>query len=210
MGDDVTGRTTSTGGRSFRGFCALAALVGTLSLAACGEQDIILPGERLDIRGAELGADAFVNEVRAIALPATIANTDWTHRNGGPTHAIQHPALSGTLSPIFSASIGAGDSRRLRITADPVVNNGRIFTLDSESQVVATSTAGQTLWARSVIPPTDNPRDASGGGLATAGDLVFATTGFGEVVALDAESGAELWRQDLDAPGTSARNRWEY
>jgi outer membrane protein assembly factor BamB len=69
---------------------------------------------------------------------------------------------------------------------------------------VATSTAGQTLWARSVIPATDNPRDASGGGLAVAGPVLLATTGFGEVVALDAASGAEIWRQDLDAPGTSA------
>ena len=30
------------------------------------------------------------------------------------------------------------------------------------------------------------------------------TTGFGEVVALDPASGGEIWRQDLDAPGTSA------
>jgi outer membrane protein assembly factor BamB len=76
--------------------------------------------------------------------------------------------------------------------------------MDAQSQVLATSTAGETLWARSVIPPTDNPRDASGGGLAVAGPVLLATTGFGEVVALDAASGAEIWRQDLDAPGTSA------
>ena len=183
---------------------ALAGFVVASLLAACGEKDIILPGERLDIRGEAADAVSFVNEARPLSLPAASANADWTHRNGGPTHQISHPALGATLAPLFSANIGAGDSRRLRITADPVVSAGRIFTLDSQSQVVATSTGGETLWARSVIPGSDNPRDASGGGLAVAGNVVVATTGFGELVALDVASGGELWRQDLDAPGTSA------
>ena len=173
-------------------------------LVACGERDIILPGERLGIRGEALGADAFVNEARPISLATQVTNVDWTHRNGGPTHRITHPTLNAALTPVFAANIGAGNSRRLRITADPIVSGGRIFTLDAKSQVTATSTAGQTLWAQSVIPVTDNPTDASGGGLAADGDLVIATTGFGEVVALDAASGGEIWRQDLDAPGTSA------
>lgn len=181
-----------------------ALLAAATALGACGERDIILPGERFDIRGGEIGAEALVNEARPISLPAAQPNADWTHRNGGPTHAIAHPALGAALAPLFSADIGTGDSRRLRITADPVVSGGRIFTLDAQSQVVATSTSGETLWARSAIPPTDNPRDASGGGLAVAGNVVLATTGFGEVVAMDAATGGEIWRQDVDAPGTSA------
>jgi outer membrane protein assembly factor BamB len=180
------------------------ALALTTALAACGEQDIILTGERLDIRGDATDVPAFVNQARPISLPAAVVNADWTHRNGGPTHIVTHPALGASLAPLFSNNIGAGDSRRLRITADPIVTPSAIYTLDAQSQVVATSTAGATLWARSVIPPTDNPRDASGGGLAVAGPVLLVTTGFGEVVALDAASGAEIWRQDLDAPGTSA------
>ncbi|WP_375281001.1 PQQ-binding-like beta-propeller repeat protein [Pseudooctadecabacter sp.] len=198
----MTGQDTPSTGRFRTSVLTLLAAAGLL--VACGEQDIILPGERLGIRGEALGADAFVNETRPISLAAQVTNTDWTHRNGGPTHRITHPTLNATLTPVFAANIGAGNSRRLRITADPIVSGGRIFTLDAKSQVTATSTVGQTLWAQSVIPVTDNPTDASGGGLAADGDLVIATTGFGEVVALDAASGGEIWRQDLDAPGTSA------
>ena len=193
-GNTVTGISKST-------FVALAI---TTLLAACAEKDLILPGERLDIRGDAIEANAFVNEARPLSLPAASVNAEWTHRNGGPTHLISHPALGTTLTPLFSNNIGAGDSRRLRITADPVVTQSAIYTMDSQSQVVATSLAGETLWARSVIPATDNPRDASGGGLAVAGSVLLATTGFGEVVALDAATGGEIWRQDLDAPGTSA------
>ncbi|MDE0968561.1 MAG: PQQ-binding-like beta-propeller repeat protein [Octadecabacter sp.] len=176
----------------------------TTALVACGEQDIILTGERLNIRGESTNSVNFVNQTRQISLPTAVINVDWTHRNGGPAHIISHPALGVNLVPFFSNSIGAGNSRRLRITADPIITPSAIYTLDAQSQVVATSIVGKTLWVRSVIPSTDNLRDASGGGLAVAGPVLLATTGFGEAVALDSATGAEIWRQDLDAPGTSA------
>ncbi|HCP80182.1 MAG TPA: quinoprotein [Octadecabacter sp.] len=198
-GNDVTRKIVSS--FKTKTFFALAL---TTALVACGEKDVILPGERLDIRGDAAEVNAFVNEARPISLPAATVNTSWTHRNGSPSHRTIHPTLGSALSPVFAANIGAGDSRRLRITADPVVTSSAIYTLDAQSQVVATSPAGATLWSRSVIPASDNPRDASGGGLAVDGTVLLATTGFGEVVALDAASGGELWRQDLDAPGTSA------
>lgn len=205
MGKTKTGnRTTHAMNPGATRRSVLTGLGAFGMMAACGERDIILPGERLDIRGGALDAATFVNQTREISLPAQVANAEWTHRNGGPTHRIAHPELGAALAPAFISNIGAGNSRRLRITADPVILGGRIFTMDAQSQVTATSTSGETLWSRSVIPASDNPRDASGGGLAVAGDLVLATTGFGELVALDAASGSEVWRQDLDAPGTSA------
>lgn len=179
----------------------IAGLMAIGLLAGCGEKDVILPGERLDIRA---DAAATPNEARAIALAAPVANADWTHRNGGPTHEIAQPALPGTLTQAFAVNIGAGDSRRHRITADPVVAAGRVFTLDSQSHVSALTTGGAPLWSVDLTPGSDGNNDASGGGLATNGDVVLATTGFGEVVALDAASGGEIWTQDLDAPGTSA------
>ncbi len=100
--------------------------------------------------------------------------------------------------------IGAGDDARHRISADPVVAGGRVFTLDSRATVAAVSTAGQLLWTHDLTPASDNEDDASGGGLATDGGRVFATTGFGRLVALDAATGAELWTQRLDAAATSA------
>ncbi len=169
-------------------------------LAACGEEDVILPGERFDLRDT----GTFVNQVQPANLPATRANADWTHRNGSAAHLITHPALGSALSPVFTVDIGEGNSRRARITADPVVAGGVVYTLDARATVTATSTAGQTLWSRSVASVRDNPTDASGGGVSVAGGRVFVTTGFGEVVALDASSGSTLWTQDLDAPGGSA------
>jgi outer membrane protein assembly factor BamB len=165
-------------------------------LAACGEEDVILPGDRFELRPAPVE----VNEVRAVDLPAARANADWTHRNGGPSHQITHPALGAALAPLFVADIGEGDSRRARITAEPVVAGGVVYTVDARATVMATSTSGQPLWSRSLTSPRDNPTDASGGGVSVGGGQVYVTTGFGEITALDAANGQVLWVQDLDAP----------
>ncbi|MFQ6547834.1 PQQ-binding-like beta-propeller repeat protein [Aestuariibius sp. 2305UL40-4] len=181
--------------------CAALAL-----LAGCAEREVILPGERLDVRALSGGAEVPVEADRAlpIALPAQRANAEWTHRNGGPQHRIVHPALSQSLSPLFSTRIGEGDSRRARITADPVVAGGRIFTLDARSQVTAVATNGGVLWSQDLAPALDRRRDASGGGLAFGAGRLFVTTGFGDLTALDPASGQVLWVQELDAPGGSA------
>lgn len=178
----------------------IGAVLAVLLLGACGEQDVILPGERFDLRATPVT----VNQVRPMSLPAPRANADWTHRNGSPTHQITHPALGAALAPAFVAGIGEGDSRRARITADPVVAGGVVYTLDARARVTATATTGQQVWAVDLTPSRDNPTDASGGGLAVAGGQLFVTTGFGELTALDAATGREIWVQKLDAPAIAA------
>lgn len=191
--------------------CGLALLCG--GLAACSQREPILEGERLDLRAplpaegeepAAALAEAVVNRAAPISLPAMQNNASWTHRNGSPTHRIIHPALARDLTLQWSAPIGSGDSRKSRITADPVVLDGRVFTLDAKATVMAHSTAGARIWSRDLTPASDKDGDASGGGLAVDGDTLYVTTGFGTLVALDAATGAERWVQRLDASATGA------
>jgi outer membrane protein assembly factor BamB len=169
-------------------------------LAGCGERDIILPGERQAIRASETTA----NESRPISIPGITSNADWTHRGGSPQHLLRNAALPGALGLAFQVDIGTGDTRRARITADPVVVGGRIFTLDSSSQVSAVATSGALIWSIDVSPPTDRAGEGTGGGLAAAGGRLYVTTGFGELVVLDQATGGQIWRQDLNAPGSGA------
>lgn len=165
-------------------------------LAACGQDDVILPGERFDLRETP----AFVNQAQPVNIPAAEANQDWTHRNGDADHAISHPALGASLTEAFAVSIGEGDSRRARITADPVVAGGVIYTLDARATVTATATSGAPVWSRTLSLGSDDLSDASGGGITVSGGQVYVSTGFGTVTALDAATGAVRWVQDLDAP----------
>lgn len=178
----------------------LATVLSMTLLAACGEDDIILPGERFDIRPQSVE----VNQALPINLPAVRTNAEWTHHNGSAAHSVAHPALGTTLRPVFVADIGEGDSKSARITSHPVVSGGVIYTVDARATVTATSTSGAALWSRDLTPRTDNPGDASGGGISVAGGQVYVTTGFGEVTALDAATGQTVWVQDLDAPANAS------
>ncbi|MEM7470911.1 MAG: PQQ-binding-like beta-propeller repeat protein [Pseudomonadota bacterium] len=177
-----------------------------LTLAACGERELILDGERFDIREgtSEAALEGEQSATRAFAAPTPTNYSAWTHRGGDATRNLSHPALNTSLKQLFSVDIGAGNGRKQRLTADPVVAGGRVFALDSASRISAVSTSGSMLWSKDLIPASDKDRDASGGGLALGTDAVFATTGFGELFALDPETGATLWRQKLEAPVTSA------
>ena len=180
------------------------AMAAALGLAACGERDVILPGERLDPLAVTSPDGPAVEGPpgitgTALSLAAPVANADWTHRGGNAAHAPGHSALGTAGTRLWSAPIGQGDSRRHRITADPVVAGGRIFTMDSRARVTATALNGGRAWSTDITPPLEHPDSASGGGLAYEAGRIYATTGFGELVAMDAASGAVLWRQRVEA-----------
>ncbi len=177
-------------------------LVAALGLMACNDRELILEGERLDIAGAP--DDEVVNRAAPLSLPAARVNGDWTHVGGNNRHQLNHVSLNRNLSPAWSVSIGEGNGRKHRITADPVVGGGRIYTMDSRAAVSAFTTGGGAVWSADLTPGTDRKDDASGGGLAFGGGTVFATTGFGEISALSAASGERLWVQKLESAATGA------
>ncbi len=183
-------------------------------LAGC-ERELILPGERFGVRtdleasvpveGQPAVVDAVAaNRAEPISLPGAVANADWTHRGGTVRHASPHGVLSAAPARVWSVSIGQGDSRKNRISAAPVVAGGSVFTMDSEARVQATSTGGAVLWATDLTAAFDRDGGISGGGIAFGDGVVYAATGYGELVALRAGDGAVIWRQRLDSPVTGA------
>lgn len=185
---------------------AIVGLAGIMAVSGC-ERETYLPGEREDVRalsGEEQAAEQPQNTAAPISLPGQVQNAEWTHTIGTPRTRVAHAAMRPAPQQVWSAGIGQGDSRRMRITADPVVAGGRIFTMDAAAQVVATSTSGQTIWSRTVTPPGDRADQATGGGLAYGGGKLFVSSGFGLLTALDPASGAVIWQQRLQATGSGA------
>jgi outer membrane protein assembly factor BamB len=180
-----------------------------LALGAC-DREIILEGERFGTRvpleaslpgedGTIVALAATEDVARAISLPAASRLEAWPQRGLNAQNRIGHVVLSPAPTEIFAVNIGQGNSRQTRITADPVAGGGRIFTLDSDAGLVATGMGGETLWATNLLPAFERGGGVSGGALALDGDMLFATTGYRELVALDASTGAVIWRQQLDA-----------
>ncbi len=194
----------------------LTAVLAALLLTGCA-REVVLTGERFPVR-ADLAASIPVegepapvappdmpeNQSVPITLPPASANADWTHRGGTVRHDSPHGQLSAAPQRIWTASVGAGNSRRNRIAASPIVAEGRIFTMDSAARVTATASSGARLWQADLTAPFDRGGNVSGGGLAFGDGKVLAATGYGELVALDARTGGVVWRQRLDSPVAGA------
>ncbi|SFR18171.1 PQQ-like beta-propeller repeat protein [Poseidonocella sedimentorum] len=183
-----------------------ALLIAALVAGCGGGRDVILTGPREPLRaeGDRFTETAPVNRAAPIALGAPALNPSWTHLGGSPAHRIDHPSLAAQPALAWSAPIGQGNTRKLRITAEPVIAAGRIFTLDAGAGVQATSTAGAPLWTRDLTPFGDGAGEASGGGLAYGAETLFVTSGFGMLTALDPATGAPRWTQKLGAASTGA------
>lgn len=181
----------------------LAGFVGLALLAACGQRDVILPGERFDARTplaqTDVAAPAIAeNTSVAIRLPAAQTG-DWAQTGGNARHNAPHGALSANPTLVWTAKIGAGNTRGARISATPIVMGGSVFVMDQGSRVIAlAASTGAVLWQSNIQPEFDRS-SISGGGLAAAAGKVFVTTGYGEIIALDSSNGAVLWRQRLTA-----------
>ncbi|XAT56864.1 PQQ-binding-like beta-propeller repeat protein [Rhodobacteraceae bacterium IMCC1335] len=180
------------------------ALVSSIVLAGCSDREVILPGKREPILKSEPSATegaGTLSTPKAFAMPRQKNNLAWPQGHASPSTQVVHAALSAAPKLLWTLSVGTGDRARNRITADPIVAEGIVFTLDSLSVLTATSTAGSRLWSRDLTPSFERAGDADGGGIAYGDGVVFVSTGYGVLHALDPKSGSALWKQELKGSG---------
>jgi len=182
------------------GGAVLVATLGLLGLSACGPDKVPLPGERVSVLqlNKEMSVDPTLNDT-PVRLPKPYVNKDWSQPGGNQAHAMYHlEAGTGALKQVWSVSIGSSADSSNRILAEPVVADGKVFTLDSQSLVSAfDAETGKRVWENDLTPDTDDD-SLFGGGLAIADGRVFVTTPFAKVIALDEKTGKKVW--DVDAP----------
>jgi outer membrane protein assembly factor BamB len=187
-------------------FYSRLALVTLLALCAgCGSKSEIgtkLKGDRLPVLAFEqtLEVDPALRDV-PITLPPPFANADWPQSGGSPGKSMVHVTVGARLSKVWQHSIGNGDSRRRKLLSTPVVAAGRLYAIDTKSNITALdAVSGRVLWQRQIKVEKRSQNVAFGGGVAFDNGLLFATTGYGVTVALEAATGAEKWRHDLEIP----------
>ncbi|MCY4287524.1 MAG: PQQ-binding-like beta-propeller repeat protein [Aestuariivita sp.] len=184
----------------------LSVLAAVITLVGCAEREEILVGKRENIRAQDAAVEPQVplEGSRPIALPTPISNRDWTQYFRTPELPALHPALGDSLELLWRVNIGSGDSRKQRITADPIVVDGRIFSLDADARVTAVTQDGAILWSQDFRPPRDRSGEATGGGLAYLNGVLFISLGYGEVIAAEAATGELRWRQQLNATASGS------
>jgi outer membrane protein assembly factor BamB len=203
----MTNKAAHTMNRAWTRIAALTLL--TLPLGACG---VIGGGDggpktpTVGNRVSILANDASVRLDAGIAgqevlVPAPIANGDWPQSGGNASKSLGHVALGTSRSQLWSASI-AGNSNKVRLASPPVVAGGRLFAIGTDAVVSAfAADTGAALWNVSIGSEGKDFRGALfGGGVAVDGSLVFATSGVGDVVALNAENGSVVWKAKPAGP----------
>ncbi|MGQ7794099.1 outer membrane protein assembly factor BamB family protein [Faunimonas sp. B44] len=180
---------------------AAGLLAGCGSLDFLGSKETPLPGERRPAL-ASLGVEAAGG--RAHPGPQT-ASADWSQPGGNAANAPGNVSLaSGGANAAWRATATAALAKRnARSPAPPIVHGGRIYVYGSDGAVTSLSAGGGRAWSVSLAPEGDRA-SLPGGGVAAAGNAVFAATGYGELVALDASTGGRVWTYKLDAPARSA------
>lgn len=191
------------------------ALTAASLLGGCGVFKSSKPktptiGERIPVLTAEssIQVDPALADV-PIILPPVEPNADWPQPGGNASKSVGHVALGASLGRAWVAKIGEGSQSRARLASGPVVANGRVYTIDTQAVVRAFDTkTGAEAWARPVGDPKARSGGISlwdgestgahgilfGGGVSFEGGRIYATSGLGDVEAIDAATGAMIWR----------------
>jgi outer membrane protein assembly factor BamB len=182
---------------------ALAVLSGGCSTIAgfnpFYRKDVILPGDRQAVLPQ-------VSEEVAAGSPAIggASSEEASQPGGNPANAPGNVSLAGTsATAVWRAHVLESTGKRsFRAASPPIVHGGRIYVFDASGVVTALAPGGGKVWSVSLAPEGERSRSVAGG-IAADGNAVFAASGFGELVALDAATGGRLWTFEMSAPARS-------
>lgn len=165
------------------------------------KKEEILPGERR----AALPQGVYEVTGGTPSIGPAVALADWSQPGGNAANAPGNVSLAGTsaASAWRVNAVQKASKRNVRPSVPPIVHGGRIFVYDTSGTVTALAPGGGKAWSVSLAPEGEKSRP-SGGGIAASGNAVFAATGFGELVALDAANGGRIWSFEMSAPAHSA------
>jgi outer membrane protein assembly factor BamB len=161
----------------------------------------ILPGDRvaaLPQAGSEIAGGT-------PAIGGASAMPDWSQPGGNPANDPGNVSLSGTAGGAAwrARAVESAGKGKVRPSMPPLVYGGRIFVYESGGTVTSLGQGGGKAWSVSLTPEGEKSRP-TGGGIAASGTAVFAATGYGELVALDAATGNRLWTFEMSAPARGA------
>ena len=189
--------------KHFRAPVMVAAL---MALSACGifkggPKKTPTVGQRVPILASENGVetDATMADL-AVTLPAAAANDVWAQPGGNASKSMGHLALAAGPTQAWQVTIPGG-SQRERLAATPVIAEGKLFIIDVDAAVHAVNAGtGATLWTTDIAKTEENRPSRFGGGVSYDDAKVYATDGLGDVVALSAADGKEVWRAKPGGP----------
>lgn len=180
---------------------AALALAGCSTFGGGKKKDTPTIGNRVDILGTEADTKADPNlSGVAVILPPSATNANWAQPGGNAAKSPGHQSFADAPARIWTAQI-AGASNRARLASTPVVQDGKLYVIDTDATVSAfDANSGARLWAVALDVDKDGKPSRFGGGVSTDGAFVYATNGVGDVAALNAGDGSLVWKKRPAGP----------
>jgi len=189
----------------------LTAILSCFMLSACSSNDDEKPrleGERISILDLERDITSSSKSETEINIPQAVTNNNWPQAGGNPQHLLENLTLGAdkdqAIEKIWTADIGRGGTKSIPLNAHPIVANGRVFTLDTNNRLTAFhDQTGKTLWVQNIQNPKEKD-SVIAGGLAYDSDVLYVTSGYNEILAINPEDGSIYWRTALKAGSRAA------
>lgn len=159
-------------------------------------------GERVPILSRiESGAKVDPSlEAVSVILPPAEANSEWAQAGGNAGKSYGHLALADHPGKVWTAQI-AGSTPRARLAAAPVIGEDKLFVMDTAGVVHAfDAKTGAHLWTKDFAVSGDGSQSIFGGGVSYDSGNLYVTTGLGEVAALKAADGSQIWTKKPGGP----------
>lgn len=157
------------------------------------------PGDRIDVLVSEstLKPDETIKDM-PVDVPDQTNLEEWRNLNQAMLTA--HIGLTG-VSKEQSVTVGDGNAFARNVVSTPVVAGGMVYAMDASGVISAhnESDIDDVKWT-DATGRNKRITDALGGGLAYDAATLYATTGLGNIRALDAVSGAVKWSISAGAP----------
>lgn len=165
---------------------AYAVLLFTLvALPACeslpdwlgSAEDVPLAGERIAVMSAEVNL-----------TPDADLATDEIEKDS---------SIAPQITKYSSIQAGEAPPNKFSVITSPLIIENKIFISDGLGNISAYNISDlKKLWSFT----SQNKDKLPGGGMAYANGVIYATNGWGNVIAISADSGTEIWRKNLGAP----------
>lgn len=188
----------------FLGSAIIATLVG-----CAGSENEPLEGERLDFTTSNLVVTDEFTDSGNVSIGSASTVTEWRQGAGGTANNPGNVKI-GSTNLSWSKEIDIESGGRffgigaMRISARPIIYDGKVFVYEQSARVSAFSLKSGTLvWSESLQPELEDGSGA-GGGIVADGNRLFVATGYGDFAAFDVGTGEVLWKIELSVPARNA------
>ena len=194
----------------------ISVILITIILNSCGSvsnffggEDIDkdrIQGDRISILSLEknLSSDPQLRDNRVV-IPRPVMNSSWPYPGGSIDNSLHNLVGPEYLNQSSKFNIAKGSSKNAFLLSSPIIVNEKIYSLGSDSKVKSYDLkTKRKLWQKDMSVKKEKKKEGFGGGISYEKGTIFVTNGFGNVIALDANSGEEIWKINIRIPIRSA------